>query len=422
MGDDAVLAPLVRKLRNARAELRATVTAAVLDQIAAAQTAPDGVVAEGVASIVAALVKLLDGELLSATDRAELRNVGRRWLAAGMDRDAVTAAVALASQSVQRSLLTAADRHRFGRAKDRRAAIELGGVALLHAASVVQQAVAADSVRENGAKGAAGTLADRMLAATPESLPAVEAEAAKAGLDGPFGLVTVLPGRARAGDAAKVASTVAKRDGGLSGSVQPDPIPHVPVMLAAADEAGWRLALKHVAVDVADAGCAMVAAPGGVVPLRKLPLVYGLCRSHLPFTSVLPVRSAVVGFAELHLLGMLADIPLTRRHERFESIAGALLGRPELLHLLDALVAIGPYKEVEAVLGKPYRTITDGVGEIKRRTGHDWNEPRGRYLLTMAAHLRWLAALSLAEFDEANWGPLPRFAALGGMEGPNVAS
>lgn len=412
MGDDPLFSPLVRRVGNARDGLRAAVLAAAVERVAALRRVPSDEVADGVASVVAALVKLLSGEPLSSTDRAQLRDVGRRWSARGVDGRAQAKAVTAASQVVQRRMRDAAESHRWARTRDRKAALEQIGDAVLAAASVVQQAVLADLAALNGSPPRQATLVDRILAAPPESWPAVEAEAAEAGLSGLFGLLALLPGDGGAGEVAKIAARVGDSHGALCGAVQPDPIPHVAVVVGVADQAAWTLAVKHVAVDVADAGCDLVAAPEPVA-MAKLPITYKLCRSHLPYTAVLPSRSAAVDFSELRMCGLLAATEAVHRAEVFDAIAGGLVRRPDLVHLVDALVALGVYEEVEAAMGKPYRSITHAVKVIKTLTGHDWNDPRGRYLLTFATHLRWLEAMSLGEFDVDVWGPVPHFARLG---------
>lgn len=413
VGDEPSFAPLTRKLPHARDQLREDVTAAILNTVPSARAASSDELAAGVAQVVGGLVKVLKGEPLSPTDRSQLRDAGRHLSAMGMDSRAQATAVLLASQFIHRFMLAAADKHRFARNKDRKAAVVEMGDAMLNAVSVVQQAVVVEVRIGDGPRPAADTLVDRVLGAAPARWPEVEAGAAQAGLSGLIGLVIVLPPAGGPEDGAKLAARLVEQHHGKAGSLQPDPIPHVVVVFAVADAASWRLAVKHVSVEAGDAGCGVVPA-ATAVPIRKLPFTYALCRNALPFTSVLPSRWPAFDFAELQLFALLSELDPVHRCELFDDIVGALLEKPELFHLLDALVAIGPYDEVEEALGKPYRSITHSVTVIRKLTGHDWNDPRGRYLLVFATHLRWLAALSLGSFDETAWGPIPQFSILGG--------
>ncbi len=89
--------------------------------------------------------------------------------------------------------------------------------------------------------------------------------------------------------------------------------------------------------------------------------------------------------------------------------------RPELLHVLDALVAVGQVHDAAPVAGRTQRSTSRDIATIRKFTGYEWNSPRDRHLLTLATHLRWVAALSLAKYADTVWGPVPRFSQLGSM-------
>jgi hypothetical protein len=413
MVDAALLAPLLAELRSARADCRAHVFAAVASEVPAMRALPAEHATRGLTVIAAALDKGLSDEPLSSADRMKLCEVGKHWSELGIDAVTQAAVVATMAQAEFGYLSRLADRARYPRKKDRRPAVEQAGACLMQMVSSVQQALLA-RVPNSAARheGAEASLVDRLLGAAPDQWVGVELEAAEAGFADGAGLVILLPGN-EVGDAATgaLAARLVERHKGACGSLQHDPIPHVAVLLQERDDVAWNVAVKHVKVDVADASSEMLAVRRPV-PLTQLPHTYELCRSVLHFTTVLPTPSPDFDLADLHMYAVLARAPVPIRQYLFELIVGPLLDDPDKLELLDGLVAIGPYEEVEAALGRAARTTSRDVGTIKTLTGHDWNSPRGRFMLTLATHLRWLAALSLGEFSEADWGPIPRFSLL----------
>lgn len=415
---DAAVATLASALKPSRQELRDAVAAAVLSDVPGVREAPRDEVAAGLSMIVGALVKLISGEPLSGADNADLRDVGRRWTAAGIGLATQTAVVVTAAQAAYRFLDQLAQRTRFTRRKDKQAAVEGTAVVLLAAASSVQVAVlsgASESARAATRTALVASLVDRILSATPDEWADVEDAAGQAALSDPFGLLIVLSPQADTAELLDAAAQrAADRLGGLRGAVRPDPIPHVAVLAQAVDPGAWWPLAAAAGEDVAESGCAVLPNPDPV-GLARLPLVYELCRSRLHYATVQPSPSSVIDVAELDMCAMLDAAPEMLRAHAFERVAGRLLARPELFHVLDALVAVGRVHEAAPVLGRPRRSVTRDVATIREMTGYDWNNYRDRYKLTVATHLRWVAARSLARFAETAWGPVPRFSHLGGM-------
>lgn len=281
MVDASLCAPLLAELRgNAKAELREAVIAAVLDAVPRLRVLPHEDVAAAVVLIVGALIKAVADEPLSSTDQVMLRDAGQRWAAVGLDSASLATVIATAAQAALAFLSQLADRARYQRKRDRRPAVEQVGSALIEMVSSVQQAFLAGIASDAGRRaGGEQTLVDRILDEVPDAWAGMEEEAIAAGFGSGAGLVIVLPGPAVTHtNLVDLGDRLAEQHRGARGSVQPDPIPHLAVLVKDTDAARWHVAVKHVELDVAAAGCELVAARCPV-PLMQLPLAYKLSRA-----------------------------------------------------------------------------------------------------------------------------------------------
>lgn len=402
---------MLTRLRVSRRELTRLMANGVLESVTATRSLPADALASGVGLIAGALFKCFAEEPLTNIDLVQLREVGGHWSELGMDKGDQAAVVTTTMAIAYRFVVHAADRSTFPRASDRRAAIEDLGIAVLRTQPLLLHALVARGIelgrRDETDEGAASVI-DRLLTASPDEWPIIEADAQALGLSERVGVVVLIaPRPAFEPDLGRVARLVCEATGGASGTQHAQPVPHSALVLAA-DNEEWGAVIGEVEAAVADTGLLFVA-PQSPVALRQIPHSHELCRRNLSFACVVPPRGPRVDLAVLQMCRVKSAAPVLELAQLFQSVAGGLVERrPDLLHLLDALVAVGPYREVEAALGRRERSISRDVGTIKDETGYDWLTGWGRYTLSEVTICRWLAAMSLSGYDEAIWGPLPR--------------
>jgi hypothetical protein len=364
-------------------------------------------------------VRSIAGEPLRAEDVDYLRSQGAERARRGLDIASLEAAVVAAVHAGIRHLLlltSSADVDDFGGQSDFLADV-IGSV--LHTQATASRArsegfIQARSEGLDDTAAKAASFVDLLLSASTEDWHAVEEDPLAQELSScALGVVVLAAGRK--GDVRTLraaAETVAVDHPNVRiGPARFEPVAHVVLLIAMADAAQWHGRVAGVDQALSKHKGVYFAAPTASTDLGGVKTAYELSRRNLGFAKMVPPRGRRLNLGVLQLCRILAQSPPLERINLSRAVLTPLIALKrgaELIYLLDALVAVGSYQEVQTQFGIPDRTITRYREQIEAATGFEWLDHRDRMVLTQVVLCRWLAAASPDEFNEAVWGPMPR--------------